>query len=470
VLTLAAARIAEVTGGTLVQGSGDAIANGVSTDSRDIPRGCAFVALTGERTDGHEFLAAALEAGARVLIVSRFNEAEKAAVEGINRADTAVVLVSDGRSAAGELARYHRSRLSCPVVGITGSTGKTTTKDFVTAALSTKLRVTATRANQNNELGVPLTVLDAGSETDVLVVEMGMRGLGQIESLCSIARPTLGLVTNIGQAHVELLGSVEAILHAKGELVRCVPAEGRVFLNGDDEWTRRLESEAVAPVTTYGTGDAVDVRACDITVDDQGLPTMRLVAGSDEAEVTLPIPGRHNAYSAAAAAAIGLHLGIGLSDVAEGLSTVVVTDMRMQTFTAANGVTVINDAYNANPASMKAAISALMDVRGQGRHVAVLGDMAELGSFAELAHFQLGERVARSGVDVLVTSGALAARIGEGARADGMDPEKIRTCANVDEASEVLDDLLEPGDVVLVKASRVIGLERVVEGILRPRA
>lgn len=469
-LTLSAGRMAEETGGSVVLGSADAIANGVTVDSRDVPRGSAFVALRGERADGHTFVVDALEAGARVALVSRFDDEMKAAIEAGHHGDASVVQVADTEAALIALATYHRSRLASTVVGITGSTGKTTTKDFVAAALGVRLRVAATKANRNNELGVPLTVLEAGSETDVLVVEMGMRGPGQIEALCSVARPTLGLVTNIGQAHVELLGTVEAIVHAKGELVRCIPETGRVFLNGDDDWSRTLAADSAAPVTYYGLGEMADVRATGITVDEEGHPSMTLTVGDAEVALTLPVPGRHNAYSAAAAAAVALELGLTLEEAAEGLARVVVTDMRLQTFTAANGVTVINDAYNANPTSMRAAISALLDVHSQGRHVAVLGGMAELGSLSELAHFQVGEVIAHSDVDVLVTAGPLAARIADGARAAGMDPDQIRACASVEEASEVLDDVLQPGDVLLVKASRAIGLERVVEGILRPRA
>jgi UDP-N-acetylmuramoyl-tripeptide--D-alanyl-D-alanine ligase len=451
-LTLSGCRLAEVTGGTLVAGSPDAMVNGVCIDSRATEAGCVFVAIRGERVDGHAFAAEALRAGARALVVTEWSDAVRSAVEGSGRRDTAVVVVADALAAITAMARYHRSRLSCPVVGVTGSTGKTTTKDFLAAALGTRLRVVATRSNRNNELGVPLTVLDAGSETDVLVVEMGMRGAGQIASSCGVARPTLGLVTNIGQTHIELLGTQEAILHAKGELVRCIPADGEVFLNGDDAWSRRLATDSLAPVTLYGLAETSDVRASDIVL------------------LTLPLPGRHNAYNAAAAAAVALRLGVELADVAVGLEHVELTEWRMQVFTAANGVTVINDAYNANPTSMRAAVDALCGMRPDGRRIAVLGDMRELGSLAELAHFRIGEEIARSAIAVLVTVGGLGRRIADGAIAAGMDASAVRACAGAEEASEVLDDLLAPGDAVLVKASRSMGLEQVVEGIVHPRA
>lgn len=467
-LTLSAGRLADIVGGEVVHGSADAMVNGFTIDSRAVTAGCAYVAIVGTRIDGHAFVPAALAAGARVAVVSRWDDELAEAVGGARVGETAVVRVGNAEAALRALASYHRSRLHCPVVGITGSTGKTITKDFLAAALATRFRVVATKGNRNNELGVPLTVLDAGAETDVLVVEMGMRGSGQIGALCEVVRPTLGLVTNIGQTHMEVMGSQDAIVAAKGELVRCIPRQGMVFLNGDDSLSRLLKDVSAAPVTWYGTDESVDVRAHDLEVDRDGHPTVTLSAGDESVRVQLPVPGRHNAYTAAAAAAVARYLGASLADVAAGLEQVTVTDMRMQVFTAANGVTVINDAYNANPTSMRAAVSTLADIRTGGRRIAVLGDMAELGSLAELSHFKLGEQVAHSRIEGLVTVGTLARRISEGARAAGMDTTAVRPCATVDEASEVLDDLLKGGDTVLVKASRSVGLESVVEGILRP--
>jgi UDP-N-acetylmuramoyl-tripeptide--D-alanyl-D-alanine ligase len=469
-LTLSASRLAEVTIGTVVSGPGDAMVNGVCIDSRSVHAGCLFAALPGERVDGHAYVADAVRAGARVVLVTRWDDELAGATAAAGRRDVTIVQVDDAARALTALARYHRSRLSCPVVGITGSTGKTTTKDFLAAALSSSLRVTATAQNRNNELGVPLTVLDAGADTDVLVVEMGMRGEGQISDLCGVARPTHGLVTNIGQTHIELLGSVEAIARAKGELVRCVPKDGCVFLNGDDEWSRTLAADSEAAVTFYGLGEVNDVRASDITTADDGRPTLKLTAGDARATLTLPVPGRHNAYNAAAAAAVAIALGVPLESAAEGMAAVSPTEWRMQVFTVASGVTVINDAYNASPASMRAALEALIDIRTQGRRVAVLGDMKELGSLSELAHFRIGELVARLPIDILVTVGDLGRHIADGARAEGMPADVVRTCATVEEAGEVLDDLLAGGDVVLVKASRSMGLERLVEGIVQPRA
>lgn len=464
-VTMSATRLAELTGGEVVYGPADAVFTGVEIDSRAVTAAQAFFALPGEHSDGHDWVGDAARAGARVAVVSHFDAGLAA---GIGDFALAVVLVPDTAVALAALAKHHRSTLRCAVIGITGSTGKTSTKDFLVAALGSQRVVTATRGNRNNELGVPLTVLEAGPRTDVLIVEMGMRAEGQIEELCAIVRPTAGVVTNIGQSHMELLGSQDAIVRAKGELVGCVPVTGRAFLNGDDAWSRTLAQRTLAPVTWYGTSANADVRASDVETDDLGRPTLTLSAGGQEVRFALPLPGRHHAYTAAAAAAVALYLGVTLDEIVDGLRHVVTTGMRMEFFTAANGVTVVNDAYNANPTSMRAAITALADIRAGGSRVAVLGDMMELGSLTELAHFQLGETVATSGIDALVTVGRCAQRIAEGALAHGMSAARVRSCATVDEASEVLDDLLAAGDVVLVKASRSMGLERIVEGILAP--
>lgn len=468
-LTLSVATLLEVTGGRLLAGPTSTMVNGLAIDSRAVEPGSAFVAFAGERADGHDFIAAALLEGARAVLVTREDEQVSAAFDSAARSETSLVLVDDARAAVEALGSWHRERLLCPVIGVTGSTGKTTTKDFLRSVLSTGMRVVATKENRNNEIGVPLTVMDAGVETEALVVEMAMRGPGQIAHLCAIARPTFGLVTNVGVSHVEILGSEAAIASAKGELVQAIPPQGRVFLNGDDGWTDVLAESATAPVTRYGLGESADVRAEDVTIAEDGTPAFTLVAGDETLRVCLPVPGRHNVYNALAAAAVGLHLGLPLSDVGRGLESATFSKWRMESFQSASGLTVINDAYNANPTSMRAAISALGDIPTRGRRIAVLGDMAELGSLTELAHFQLGGEIAGAGVDVLVTVGERGKRIAEGALAAGMGADAVRPCATAAEASEVLDDVAEPGDTVLVKASRVMGLETVVEGMIEPR-
>lgn len=467
-LTMSVERLVDVTSGTLLQGDAKTMVNGLAIDSREVQPGAAFVAFAGATVDGHDFVGAALAAGARALIVTKDSEELRQAVTSSRRHDVAVVLVSDATAAVQALAAAHRDRLLCPVVGVTGSMGKTTTKDFLRSVLGTRMNVVATEGNRNNELGVPLTIMQAGADTGVLVVEMAMRGPGQIQALSGIARPTCGLVTNVGVSHVEVLGSESAIADAKAELVEAIPAEGRVFLNGDDAWSATLAGRASAAVTLYGLAEQSDVRGVDIAVHDAGNASFTLVCESGTARVELPVPGRHNVYNTLAAAAIGLYLQLSLSDVVTGLEHARITGMRMEVFESASGVTVINDAYNANPTSMRAALATLGEVSSQGRRVAVLGDMAELGTLSELAHFDLGSVVAKSGADVLVTVGPLAKRIADGALAAGMPAGAVRPCATAAEASEVLDDLLASGDVALVKASRVMGLERIVDGIIQP--
>jgi len=469
VLTLSVDRLVEVLGGEILIGHGDLMVNGLTTDSRRVEPGNAFVAFPGEHVDGHDYLLPAMERGARTLIVTAAPSSLGVQIETARDRDVTVVRVPDALSAVQALASFHRGRLFCPVVGVTGSTGKTTTKDFITNVVSQGFRVVATEGNQNNELGVPLTVLRAGADTDVLIVEMAMRGQGEIAQLARIARPTAGLVTNVGTSHIERLGSQEAIARAKGELVEAVASEGRVFLNGDDAFSAHLADLSSAEVVYYGLSELCDVRAEEIVTDSESLPSFVLVTPVGRREVKLSIPGRHNVYNALAATAVAMFLEIPLDEIVWGLESSEPGQMRMQSFETAGGVRVINDAYNANPTSMRAAIETLGDITGAVKRVAVLGDMAELGSLTELAHFRIGEEVARLPIDALVTVGERARRIADGARAEGMDDTAIRPCSGTDEATEVLDDILEAGDVVLVKGSRVMGLERIVEGIVDPR-
>lgn len=462
--------LVEVLGAQMVLGDPESPVIDVAIDSRSVEPGCAFVALPGDRVDGHDYLIDALEAGARLLVVTREIAELSDVIVIAGRRGASICRVPDSLVAVQQLAQWHRGRLRCLVVGVTGSTGKTTTKDLLTSVLSTNSCVAATQGNRNNELGVPLTILGAGSDVDVLVVEMGMRGKGQISQLCTIARPDFGLVTNVGQSHIEVLGSQEAIIEAKGELAVAIPEDGAVFLNGDDANSAPLGARSIANVITYGLGSTCDVTAHDIIIDEQGRASFRLHSDQGSVDVTLRVPGRHNVYNALAAAAVGLRLAVPLDDIARGLQGAGSSAMRMESFVTADGVTVINDAYNANPTSMAAAVETLASMAVTGKRVAVFGDMAELGSLAELAHFQIGESVGRADIQVLVTVGERARRIAEGARAEGMAGDMVFACKTVDEALELLDDMVEREDVVLVKASRVMGLERIVEGIVAPRA
>jgi UDP-N-acetylmuramoyl-tripeptide--D-alanyl-D-alanine ligase len=469
VLRATADTLVEVTRGRLLSGPGEHSVSGLVVDSREVRAGCAFVALPGERTDGHDHLIGAIEAGAHALIVTRVLDEMPGVQTAARQRGVAVILVADSVRALADIASYHRAGLRCQVVAITGSTGKTTTKDLLASVLATSFRTVSTAGNRNNEIGLPLTIMSAGPETDVLVVEMGMRGAGQIARLAAIARPSHGLVTNVGTSHIELLGTRDAIAEAKGELVRAIPVEGRVCLNGDDDFSVHIAELSAAPVTLYGLGETCSVRAADVRLDEQSCPSFTLSMVGIRVPVRLRVRGRHNVYNALAAAAIALALGVDPCRIAGGLEGASITGMRMETFMTASGVTVINDTYNANPTSMIAAVDTLSALKVPGRRCAVLGDMAELGSLEELAHFELGEHVAGSGIELLVTVGERARRISDGAKAEGMAEDAVFRCATIPEALETLDDIIESEDAVLVKASRVMGLEAIVEGLVNSR-
>lgn len=472
-MLMASARtISTVTGGMLEPANSGVVAKGVAIDSREVVAGGVFIAFPGDHFDGHDFLGEAIDHGARVLVVASERAEGLAVLDAAVRRGIAVIRVPDGKRALQQLAAWHRERTGATVIGVTGSSGKTTTKDLLLAVLSISMRVVATERNLNNEIGVPLTILRADSDTDAIVCEMGMRGAGQITDLTDIAAPDLGLITNVGTSHIELLGTRDAIAEAKGELAVALPADGALFLNGDDAYSGTIAGKTAAKVVTYGLSADADVRAENIELDEMSLPSFDLITEGGRVceRVALTLSGRHNVYNALAAAAVGLHLGVSPADVVRGLAEATVTGMRMEVFESARGIVVVNDAYNANPSSMRAALDTLASMAARNRRIAVLGDMAELGSLTELAHFELGGRVAELGIDVLVTVGERAKRIAEGATAGGMDTACVRPCVRAEEASEVLDDLLETGDVVLVKASRVMALERVVEGIVTPRA
>lgn len=464
-IPLTVADLVRATGGKLLMGSGRAKVVAIAMDSRSINPGELFVAIKGESFDGMTFVAEALAAGAAGAVVSRWNDTVRSKVDEHAGASTIIVKVGNGAAALQKLAAHVRKKLDVTVVGITGSTGKTTTKDFLAAMLSGDLEVVAAERSFNNEVGVPMTLLRATLSTQALVVEMAMRGRGQIAHLASIARPTIGLVTNVGKTHYEFLGSEERIAEAKGELVEAVPADGLVVLNDDDYWTHKMRALSRARIVTYGTRSSADVRATDVEMDGEGRATFALKAGGRRKKVRLPVLGRHNVYNFCAAAAVALQMGVDIVHVVDSLSRVSFGGMRMQLFTTPDDVTILNDAYNANPASMKSALETLASIRADGKKIAVLGDMTELGSMTDVAHFQVGEQAAKAGIDLLVTVGESSVRIADGAMVHGMGKQQVRRCGTSDEASKFVRKALAPSDVVLVKASRVMKLEEVVDAL-----
>jgi UDP-N-acetylmuramoyl-tripeptide--D-alanyl-D-alanine ligase len=458
-IPLTLAEVAEAAEGSLHGADPAARATGVATDSRAAGQGDLFVALKGERVDGARYAAAAVDAGAVAAVTS-------AAQPGVP-----CVEVADPLAALAAVAAAVRLRSSARVAGITGSSGKTLTKDLLAAVLGTTLRTVASHGSYNNEVGLPLTLTRLEPDTEALVVELGSRGPGHIAELCELARPQVGVVTNVGTAHYGMFGSREAIAAAKGELVEALPADGAAVLNADDPLVLAMAGRTRARVVRYGLAaggrERPEIAAEDVAVGDLGRPRFTLVTPDGRARVALPLPGEHLVADALAAAAAGWVLGVGPDAAAHGLATARLSPMRMQVRELPGGAVILDDAYNANPASAAAALRTLAAARRPGgRTVAVLGEMAELGPIAKDEHDRLGRLVVRLGVDRVVGVGPLGAIIVQAARLEGIwEPADAQAVDGVDAVAAAVGPL-GPADVVLVKASRAAGLERAVAALL----
>jgi UDP-N-acetylmuramoyl-tripeptide--D-alanyl-D-alanine ligase len=470
VIAISVAELAAVLGAELV-GPGDpaSLVTSVSADTRTIGPGALFVALPGARTDGHAFVPAAIAAGAA------------AALTRDPVPDALCLLVADPLVALGRLARHLVDRAAATglrVVGITGSQGKTSTKDLLSQVLESAGPTVAPAGNLNNELGVPLTVARIDERTRFLVAEMGARRIGHIAYLCDIAPPLVGVVLNVGHAHVGEFGGQAAIAQAKGELVEALPSAGFAVLNAADPLVWGMRDRTAAQVLAFcvdGVPEGPGVWASDLTSDALGryafrLRTAQLGESEPEVQVQLRVSGRHQVANALAAAAAAAALGLDLGQIGAGLSTAMaLSRWRMELVERPDGVTVLNDAYNANPDSMRAAVGTLAELGRQrnGRTWAVLGDMLELGALAEQAHAELGAFVAERGIDRLVAIGAYAEPMAAAAQTAGLtEPGAVGVHADKVSAQADVLDRLEPGDVVLVKASRGLALDTVAEAIL----
>lgn len=433
-----ASEIAAVVGGTVV--GDDAVVRGAGIDSRELETGQLFVPIQAER-DGHDFVAGAVERGAAAYLTSEGLIVDAAAAPAIEVADTAVALTAIGRAA--------RDRLTGAVVGVTGSVGKTTTKDLAASVLRRSFATHANLRSFNNELGVPLTLLNAPEGTEAAVVEMGARGAGHIAELCAIARPNVGVVTTVEKVHTELFGTVEQVAVAKRELIEALPTDGTAVLFADNPLVLAMAEFAPGPVLTFGLGSDADVRATSIEVDEDLRPTFVLESAKGTVAVRLAARGVHNVGNALAAAAVGLVAGVPLAEIAVGLGEGSQSPWRMDLRTAPSGARVLNDAYNAGPASMRAALDSLAHLPAR-RRVAVLGTMAELGSDEDEAHRGVAAQASALGIEMIAV----------GTDRYGVDP-----VADVDEVIGRLG-ALGPDDAVLVKGSRVAGLERVAAALL----
>lgn len=443
--------ICNATQGVLIKQAANMKFNGVATDTRRIRPGDLFIALKGERFDGHDFIIQAIQNGAAGVIMSRTDDL-------IISDNIAVIKVDDTLKALQRLASFHRQRYNIPIVAVTGSNGKTTTKDMIAAVLANRFTVLKTEANFNNEIGLPLTLLNLSSIHDVGIVEMGMRGLGQIKELADIALPNVGVVTNVGETHIELLGSIENIARAKAELAECLPKDGMVILNGDNEHVRAMGGKTPARILFYGLEEDCDVQGIDINTTATSM-TVGIKYLGQVTKLFIPTVGKHNVYNALAAVSVGLGLGMSIDEIGEGLKHFVASGMRLAIQTKGN-YTVINDAYNASPLSMTAAVDTLVEI-ASGRKVVVLGDMLELGHVAIEAHQRIGRKLGQSGIDVVVTVGDLASFIAKEAGRSGSGVSLA--CKNHEEAANALKQYLMPGDTILIKGSRGMKMEQILD-------
>jgi len=454
-------QIIEATKGQLLTNSSinlDAEINGVSTDTRTIKKGELFIPLVGEMFDGHYFVDEAIEKGASAVLIHR--EDAKFLPELFS--EVAVVKVADTLRALQDLASFQRNRFNIPVVAVTGSNGKTTTKDMIALVLSEKFKVLKTQGNLNNEIGLPLTLLGLEDSHEVAVVEMGMNHLGEIHRLAEIARPNIGVITNIGVSHIQNLGTRENILKAKMEIFDFFTSEDKAILNGDDEFLSKIANELPYQIKYYGTSDIASIKAQDIKLlGEQGISYNLNIEGEIH-PMEIPIPGKHNVYNSLAAAAVGSIMGIAMADIAKSLKSYRPGNMRLNIFTTDSNIKVIDDVYNASPDSMKASIEVLKDL-GQGRKIAILGDMLELGDYSQKGHTEVGEVVAHKGIDILITVGQESKFIVTGASSCGMDNRNIIHLESNKDVIEYLDTLIEQGDRILVKGSRGMKMEEIVE-------
>lgn len=433
-------------------GKGDApIVSRISTDSRTLQPGDLFLALRGENFDGHRFVSRAQERGAIGAIV-------ESAWTGKTSPAFSLIRVRDTLEAYQQIAARYRQSLSLKVVAITGSNGKTTTKDFVAAALGHRFRVTKTEGNFNNHVGLPRTILEATAKDQIGVWELGMNHPGEIAALAKIAAPDVGIITNIGVAHIEFMGSREAIALEKGALAEAIGPDGTLILNADDPFSETIAKRTRAKKVFAGTKEGT-VRATDLRQSASG-SEFTILEGAHRCRAQLPVPGLHMIQNALLAVAAGRVFGLSIEDCAAGLISAPLTKARLQIKTI-RGVQFIDDSYNANPESMRAALATLAELETDGRRIAVLGEMAELGAESERGHREVGEAAASLKIDELIAIGKTASIIADAAQKAGL--EKSRTVASTKEAAEILAEETSPNDLVLIKGSRAARTERVLD-------
>ena len=448
---------AEAMSGVVVGGNGEQVIASVSTDTRTIQEGALFFALRGDQFDGHKFVADAVAGGAVCCVVAEDGEIP---------AGTPAIVVRDTQAALGCLARAYRERFSIPVVGITGSVGKTSTKEMIGSVLKQTYETHMTAGNFNNHIGLPLTVFQLENRHETMVLEMGMSHFGEISRLTRIAKPDLAVITNIGVSHIENLGSREGILKAKLEILEGLQMDGTVLLNGDDEllWgaAGSLDCETLYYGIENSNCDLVAKNVC--TYSDSTTFTCKI--DGKEYDFLIRVPGIHHVYNALAAILVGLQNHVPMEAIRQGVRSFVPSGLR-QTLIELPEYKVIRDCYNASPDSMRSGLSVLALTETSGRRVACLGDMLELGEVSETAHRGVGKLVTEMNTDFLITVGERAKDIARGAIESGMSPERVIRFSGNPELCEKLPELLQKDDVILVKGSRGMHLEEVVDAIVK---
>src|SRR2546421_1983961 len=452
-------QIAEFAGGTIENGNRDATISRVSTDSRTLKAGDLFVPLRGENFDGHQFIQQAAERGAvGAMVEEKWN--------GKAPENFALIRVADTLIAYQTLAAHYRASLPLKVIAITGSNGKTSTKDFVAAVLARKFRVTKTEGNFNNHVGLPQTMLAANRDDEIAVWEIGMNHPGEIAALAKLAAPDVAIITNVGVAHIEFMGTREAIAEEKGALAEALDANGALILNADDPYTESISQRTRAKIVLAGLENG-SVRAVDITQGGTG-SEFTILEGAHRCRAQLPVPGIHMVQNAMLAVAAGRVFGVSIEECAVGLASTPLTKARLQ-IREISGIRFIDDSYNANPDSMKAALRTLVELDSDGRRIAVLGEMGELGAESEHGHRDVGEAAAALRIDELIAVGPIGAMIARAAEKAGL--KNSAAVNSQEEAAELLEKNAAPGDLVLIKGSRSARMERVLEEFAkRPRS
>ncbi|MCX7843586.1 MAG: UDP-N-acetylmuramoyl-tripeptide--D-alanyl-D-alanine ligase [Clostridia bacterium] len=456
-LKLTCKDILEATGGSLLFGSLETEILRISTDSRKIEHGDLFIPIAGERFDGHDFVQSSLEAGASAVISHKalqYAEGKTA------------IKVGDTRKALADIARFYRMKFDIPFVAITGSVGKTSTKDMVYCVMQERFNTLKTEGNFNNEIGLPLTMFNLDPSHDAGVLELGMSGFGEISRLVSVVRPDIAIITNIGMAHIEKLGSRQNILKAKMEILEGLKEGGLLILNGDDPLLHGLKDFLKVRTVFYGMDEGHDYQAYNIESHGESGTKFEINISQREYKVHVPVPGIHNVYNALAAIAAGIELKIPMELVVNGISKFTSGKMRLNIINH-NGFKIINDAYNASPQSMEAALGVLSDVASGGRTVAVLGDMLELGDWSLKAHKDLGKFAISQGIKYIITVGENARGIAEGAMTAGAEEHRVFSFEETGKAAEFLGKFVKQGDTVLVKGSRGMKMEQIVDKLIQ---